>query len=187
VTRISNPYHVTRISNPCYANHGLLIRVTLNMMEIKKKYHTPEVALQKLQAYCAYQERCHQEVMTKLQDLGMYGDRADDIVAQLITDNFLNEERFAVAYARGKFRIKQWGKIRIRQALKQRHIPDYSIKKAMAAIDTEGGYLETLAKVITTKAKDYEGDKQKKQKLANYALQRGFESEFIWEFLKDFS
>ena len=155
-------------------------------MEDKKKYHTPEVALQKLQAYCAYQERCHQEVTTKLADLGVYGDKADAIISQLITDNFLNEERFAIAYARGKFRIKHWGKIKIRQGLKQRYIPEFSIKKAMAAIDTEGGYFETLEKVITTKAKDYEGDKQKKQKLAHYAMQRGFESDLIWEFLKDF-
>ena len=90
-------------------------------MEAKKKYHTPEAALQKLQAYCAYQERCHQEVSAKLADLGMYGDKADEIISKLIENNFLNEERFAIAYARGKFRIKQWGKIRIRQGLKQRH------------------------------------------------------------------
>ncbi len=155
-------------------------------MEQKKKYHTPEAALQKLQAYCAYQERCHQEVVAKLFDLGIYGENQDNIIAQLISENFLNEERFAIAYARGKFRIKQWGKIRIRQALKLRQIPEYSIKKAMQGIDTEGGYLETLTKVISTKAKDYEGDRQKKQKLAAFAMQRGFESELIWDILKDF-
>lgn len=155
-------------------------------MEQKKKYHTPEVALQKLQAYCAYQERCHQEVVAKLYDLGIYGDAQDDIIAKLIGENFLNEERFATAYARGKFRIKHWGKIRIRQELKMRKIPEYSIKKAMQAVDTEGGYLETLQKVISTKAKDYEGDRQKKQKLAAFAMSKGFESELIWEILKDF-
>jgi regulatory protein len=156
-------------------------------MEQKKKYHTPEAALQKLQAYCAYQERCHQEVVAKLFDLGIYGDAQDDIIAKLIGENFLNEERFAVAYARGKFRIKHWGKIRIRQNLKMRNIPEYSIKKAMQAVDTEGGYLETLEKVISTKAKDYQGDKQIKQKLAAFAMSKGFESELIWEILKDFS
>jgi regulatory protein len=155
-------------------------------MEQKKKYHTPEAALLKLQAYCAYQERCHQEVVVKLFDLGIYGDNQDDIIAKLIAENFLNEERFAVSYARGKFRIKQWGKIRIRQALKMRNIPEYSIKKAMQGIDTEGGYLETLTKVISTKAKDYEGDRQQKQKLAAFAMSKGFESELIWEVLKDF-
>jgi regulatory protein len=155
-------------------------------LEQKKKYHTTEAALLKLQAYCAYQERCHQEVVAKLFDLGIYGDTQDDIIAKLIADNFLNEERFAISYARGKFRIKQWGKIRIRQALKMRQIPEYSIKKAMQAVDTEGGYLETLTKVISTKAKDYSDDRQKKQKLAAFALSKGFESELIWEVLKDF-
>jgi regulatory protein len=154
-------------------------------MEQKKKHHTPEVALQKLQAYCAYQERCHQEVVAKLYDLGIHGENQDVIIAQLIADNFLNEERFAIAYARGKFRIKQWGKIRIRQALKMRQIPEYSIKKAMQALDTEGEYLETLKKVIAIKAKDYEGDRQKKQKLAAYAQQRGFESDLIWTVLNN--
>ena len=155
-------------------------------MEQKKKHHTPEAALLKLQSYCAYQERCHQEIVAKLFDLGIYGDNQDDIIAKLIADNFLNEERFAVTYARGKFRIKQWGKIRIRQALKMRKIPEYSIKKAMQAVDTEGGYLETLTKVISTKAKDYDGDRQQKQKLAAFAMSKGFESELIWEVLKDF-
>jgi regulatory protein len=155
-------------------------------MEQKKKYHTPEAALLKLQSYCAYQERCHQEVVSKLFELSIYGDNQDDIIAKLISENFLNEERFAVSYARGKFRIKHWGKIRIRQALKMRKIPEYSIKKAMQGIDTEGGYLETLTKVISTKAKDYEGDRQYKQKLAAFAMSKGFESELIWEVLKDF-
>lgn len=160
-------------------------------MEQKKKYYSQEAALLKLQSYCAYQERCHNEVMTKLRDLGIFGDRADEIVAQLITDNFLNEERFAVSYARGKFRIKRWGKIRIRQELKLRQIPEYSIKKAMAEIDNEGcypetsgGYLETLKGIIRSKSKDYEGDAQRKQKLALYAMRKGFEPDLVWEVLK---
>jgi regulatory protein len=150
-----------------------------------KKFFTKEVALQKLQAYCAYQERCHSEVATKLRELGMVGDVADAITAQLIEDNFLNEERFAIAYARGKFRIKSWGKIRIRMELKTRHIPDYSIQQAMKAIDTEGGYLATLERIIRQKATEYEDtDRQKSQKLYAYALRRGFESEFIGDTLK---
>ncbi len=153
-------------------------------LEQKKKYYSQESALLKLQSYCAYQERCHNEVMAKLRDLGIYGDKADEIVAQLITDNFLNEERFAVSYARGKFRIKRWGKIRIRQELKLRQIPEYSIKKAMAVIDTEGGYLETLKDVIRSKSKDYEGDAQRKQKLALFAMRKGFEPDLVWEVLK---
>ncbi len=152
-------------------------------LEQKKKYYSQEAALLKLQSYCAYQERCHDEVMSKLFDLGIYGDKADEIAAQLISDNFLNEERFAISYARGKFRIKKWGKVRIKQELKLRHIPEYSIKKAMQAIDTEGGYVETLKSVIRSKSKDYEGDIQKKQKLALHAMRKGFESDLVWEVL----
>ena len=154
-------------------------------MEQKKKHITKEVALQKLQAYCAYQERCHSEVTNKLRDLGIFGDTADAIMAQLIEDNFLNEERFAIAYARGKFRMKSWGKMRIQQELKMRHIPDYSIQQAMNAIDTEGGYLETLKRVIAQKSLEYaDNDPQKTSKLFAYAFRRGFESELIGDVLK---
>ena len=150
-----------------------------------KKYVSKEVALQKLQAYCAYQERCHSEVRTKLRDLGIVGDTADAIMAQLIEDNFLNEERFAIAYARGKFRMKSWGKIRIKQELKMRHIPEYSIQQAMKAVDTEGGYLETLERILRQKASEYaDDDYQKTTKLYAFALRRGFESEFIGDTLK---
>ena len=150
---------------------------------MQKKYYSQEAALLKLQSYCAYQERCHDEVMSKLFELGIYGEKADEIAAQLISDNFLNEERFAISYARGKFRIKRWGKVRIKQELKLRHIPEYSIRKALQAIDTEGGYVETLKTVIRSKSKDYEGDVQKKQKLAVHAMRKGFEPDLVWEVL----
>lgn len=143
------------------------------------------MALQKLQAYCAYQERCHWEVNNKLRDLGIFGDTADTLIAQLIEDNFLNEERFAIAYARGKFRMKSWGKIRIQQELKMRHIPEYCIKQAMKALDTEGGYLETLERIIKQKGLEYsDNDPQKTSKLFAYAFRRGFESELIGQVLK---
>jgi regulatory protein len=164
-----------------------ILKNTEGVLEKKKKYYTKEEALQKLQSYCAYQERCHQEVTSKLYELGQKGDAADAIIAKLIEDNFLNEERFAIAYARGKYRIKRWGKIRIKQDLKMRHIPEYSIRKAMEAIDTEGSYLETLKNVIRSKSKDYDGDAQKKEKLALHAMRKGFESELIWETLKNWS
>ena len=156
------------------------------MLQRKPKSTTPEVALQKLQSYCAYQERCHQEVAAKLYEFGIVGDTADAVVAQLIEDDFLNEERFAVSYARGKFRIKSWGKIRIRQGLKQHRIPDYSIQRAMEAVDTEGSYLEVLQNVLEKKAPDYADDPQRKSKLAAYGISRGFESDLVWEVLKTF-
>ena len=88
-------------------------------------------ALKKLQKYCAYQDRCHQEVRSKLLDLGIYGDDLENVMVELIEENFLNEERFARSYARGKFRIKKWGKVRILRELKQRQISAYCIRKGM--------------------------------------------------------
>jgi regulatory protein len=76
----------------------------------KSSYVSKEDALKKLQRYCAYQDRCHQEARRKLLDLGIYGDDLEEIISELISDNFLNEERFARSFARGKFRIKGWGK-----------------------------------------------------------------------------
>jgi regulatory protein len=152
-----------------------------------KKYLDDTQALQKLQAYCAYQERCHLEVSRKLADLGVYGDRADAIMARLIEDNFLNEERFATTFARGKFRIKQWGKIRIRQELKARHVSDYAIKKALAAIDDlpdaaseKGIHSDMLKNILLSRLETYNGDEQK---AAAFAIRRGFEAEKVWEML----
>ena len=91
----------------------------------------------KLEYYCSYQERCHQEVVQKLYDLGMKSNEADAIVVHLLQNNFLNEERFARSFARGKFRIKQWGKIRIVNELKQRQISAANIKCGLTEISDE--------------------------------------------------
>jgi regulatory protein len=151
-------------------------------MEFKKKAFakpiTKEIALQKLQSFCGYQERSTSEVTTKLKNLGIFGDAFDWVVAKLIEDKFLNEERFALAYARGKFRIKSWGKIRIKLELQSRRVPEKFIKKALQEIDTEGGYLETLERLLVYKLKESDGDRDK---AAGYALRRGFESEFVFE------
>ncbi|MBP6234345.1 MAG: RecX family transcriptional regulator, partial [Chitinophagaceae bacterium] len=100
-------------------------------MTMYKKYLTKEQALQKLKHYCAYQERCHSEVKEKLYQLGVWKKEHDEIIASLIEENYLNEERFAVAYAGGHFRIKQWGRIKIKYELKQKQVSEYSIKKAL--------------------------------------------------------
>ena len=96
-----------------------------------EKWVSKEEALAKIQRYCAYQDRCHQEVRTRLLDMGVYADWLEEIIVQLIEENFLNEERFARSFARGKFRIKQWGRNRIRQELKKRNISAYCIRMAM--------------------------------------------------------
>jgi regulatory protein len=152
-----------------------------------KKYTSKADALVKLQRYCAYQDRCHQEVRSKLIELGCYGQDLEDVMASLIEENFLNEERFARSLARGKFRMKQWGRTRIRQELNMRNISDYCIRKAMEEInDVE--YLKTLREVLEKRAAQIAetDDFARKGKLAQYAMSRGFEGEIVWEVLRDF-
>jgi regulatory protein len=151
------------------------------------KYLTKAVALQKLQRYCAYQDRCHQEVRSKLLELGVYGDTLEEVMAELITERFLDEERFAKSYARGKFRVKKWGRIRIQQELKMRKISAYCIKKGMAEID-EAAYRATLQELISEKITHY-GLRHDifvaRQKAAQYALGRGYESSLVWDILHE--
>lgn len=153
---------------------------------MQKPFPGKELALQKLQRYCAFQERCHQEVRQKLYELSVYGDLLEEIIAELIADNFLNEERFARTYARGKFRTRSWGRVRIQQELKQRKVSDYCIRKGMEEIDEEE-YLKTLQKVIAKKQAELTGEEQftARQKTAQYAMRKGFESELIWAILRE--
>ncbi|HHH50327.1 MAG TPA: RecX family transcriptional regulator [Saprospiraceae bacterium] len=153
----------------------------------KPKYISPEEALLKLQRYCVYQDRCHKEVRTKLIDLGIYGDTLEEIIVELIKDNFLNEERFARSYARGKFKIKKWGKIRIRRELKLRGISAYCLKKAMEEIE-EKEYVNTILALIEKKDKTLrEKDLYKRQtKIGQYVIGRGFESFLVWDLLKEY-
>ncbi len=147
-----------------------------------KRRSSKSEALQKMQRYCAYQERSHQEVRGKLLGLGIYGDDLEEMIAQLISDNFLNEERFARAYARGKFRMKQWGRRRIVQELKRRDISAYSIRKAMEEIP-DADYLQTLETVIRKKAVSLSETDGfiRRNKIAQYVIGRGFEPESVWE------
>jgi regulatory protein len=151
-----------------------------------KKKLTPAQALIKAQLSCAYQERCHQEMRNKLYEWGLYPDAVENIISNLITDNFLNEERFAKAYAGGKFRIKKWGKIKIKIELKKRKLSDYCIKKAMLEIDDKD-YIKTLQQIITKKSKEIKGGKLqvRNYKIAHYAASRGFEQDLIWGILKE--
>src|ERR1017187_9401155 len=106
------------------------------MTETKqKKKLSPNEALIKAQLFCAYQERCQQEMRDKLYSWGLYPDAVENIIAGLITGNYLNEERFAKSYAGGKFRIKKWGRIKIKIELKKRKISEYCIKRAMEEIN----------------------------------------------------
>jgi regulatory protein len=151
-----------------------------------KKYISRDEALLRMQRYCAYQDRCHQEVRRKLLDLGVYGDDLEEIMAQLVEDQFLDEERFARAFARGKFQIKSWGRIKILQELKARQISSYCQRKALEEID-EDAYRERLDQYLRSKlAEGKEGLSgfEQQQKAAQFALRRGFEPELVWETLR---
>lgn len=143
-------------------------------------------ALAKLQRYCAYQDRCHQEVRSKLLDLGIYGEDLEEIIAQLIEEKFLDEERFTRSYVRGKFRINKWGKNRIKQELKKRQISNYLIRKGLEEIPEEE-YIEQAREVIQKKAATLkeEDDYKRQNKLAAYAFRRGYEAELVWEIVKE--
>jgi regulatory protein len=154
-------------------------------VEKQIKYHTPEQALIKIRDWCAYQERCQQEARDKLYDYGLKTDDVENIIAQLVNENFINEERFAIAFAGGKFRIKKWGRVKIKQELKARRVSDYCIKKGLAVIDNTE-YINTLKKVLALKAKSITEKNllKKKQKLVRYALSKGYEQDIIFDLLK---
>lgn len=144
-----------------------------------------EQALQKLKHYCSYQERCHQEVKEKLYGFGLHKNEVEQLISTLIEENYLNEERFAVQYAGGKFRMNEWGRIKIRHALQQKQVSEYCIKKGLKEIDDED-YLKTLQKLTEVK---WELVKEKnvhvkKRKLQAYLLQKGFEAGLISEVIK---
>jgi regulatory protein len=151
-----------------------------------KKITDEKVAYTKAEHYCAYQERSQQEVRDKLYDWGLWPDAVENIISRLIGENFLNEERFSKAYTQGKFRQKGWGKIKIKQGLKFKKIPDVLIKKALLVIDGDE-YLKMLEKVLIKKAAILpEKDSYKrKYKLQQYALSRGYESDLVADVLKE--
>lgn len=145
-----------------------------------KKHLTKEQALQKLKHYCAYQERCHIEVKEKLYNLGVWKKEHDEIIAALIEENYLNEERFAIAFAGGKFRVKQWGRVKIKYELKQKQVSDYCIKKALKQID-EDEYIKTLAKLAKDKYNSLKSEQYliRKKKTMDYLLAKGYEIEWV--------
>lgn len=153
---------------------------------MNKKRISRDEALAKLQQYCAYQDRCHQEVRGKLLDLGVYGDDLENVMAELIADGFLNEERFARSYARGKFRLKQWGRLRIVRELKLRDISDYCRRRALEEIDDEE-YLDTLRELVEKKAAGLDGEEPfvKRNKVAQHVIRRGFEPDLVWEVVQE--
>lgn len=132
---------------------------------------------QKLKHYCAYQERSHAEVMQKLYALGAWKRDAEQVVAWLIENDFLNEERFAVSFARGKFRLKKWGKIKIRHELTLKKVSSRNISTALGNIEDQA-YQQTLNSLISKKWNSLKTGTaaEKKMKTMRYMLQKGYES-----------
>lgn len=149
---------------------------------IINKTYTVQEALIKLQRYCAYQERCHQEVRNKLVKMRMIPEVIDQIIVALIEQNFLNEERFAKTYIRGKFRIKKWGRKRLTLELKKKGITKFNINQAMLQL-SDSDYIETFNTLAETRLNCIKETNKlkKKKKLADYLLYRGWESHLVYE------
>ncbi len=136
-----------------------------------------EKAFQKLKHYCSYQERNHGEVKQKLYSLGLFKKEVEELISDLIQEDYLNEERYAIQFASGKFRIKGWGKQKILYALKQKGASPYCIKKALAGID-ETEYLRSFNRQADKKWASLQSEKNifaKKTKWRNHLLHKGFE------------
>ena len=155
---------------------------------MQKKHLTKEQAIMKLRQYCAYQERSHSEVKQKLWDLGVWRSEHEEIIASLIEDDYLNEERFAKAFVGGKFRMKDWGRKKIYYGLKEKGISDYLIKRAMKEIDEEA-YRKTLQDLAEKKFASLKGEQYlvRKKKTMDYLLQKGYEPELITGVVNSFS
>jgi regulatory protein len=146
------------------------------------KSYTVDEALLKLQHYCSYQERCHQEVRKKLVTMRMIPEAIDSIIVSLIRHDFLNESRFARTFVLGKFRIKKWGKYRLTLELKKKDISKFTIKEALFNIK-EAEYIETFNDLAAKKAQFLKDGNllKRKKKLADYLLYRGWESHMVYD------
>jgi regulatory protein len=150
-----------------------------------KKIVTPLEALQKARKYCAYSERCHFDVSLKLREWEIDEKTSNWIITELIQEKFLNEERFAMSYTRGKFNQNKWGKNKIKQGLRQKKITDFLIKKALQSI-SDDDYYNVLKKEVQKYSKEKKlKNRNEFQKILYYLNQKGFETELIIEILKE--
>lgn len=152
---------------------------------MEKKRLGKEQARLSIRRFCAYQERAQQEVRDKLYEYGMSKDEVEEILSDLISENFLNEERFALQFAGGHFRIKGWGKLKISHALKQKRVSAYNIKKALQSIDLDA-YEKTIEALAKKKWNSLKGERglSKMAKTQAFLYQRGFESQLIQPILQ---
>ena len=145
-----------------------------------KQRSTPAQALQKAKHYCAYQERSHYDVKEKLYGYGLNRSEVEQLLSQLIEEDYLNEERFATGFARGHFKLKKWGRIKIEYGLKQKKVSSYNIKKAMKEIDDEE-YEMVLLSIVTKKWNSLKAEQyiNRMAKTSSYLLQKGYEPALV--------
>jgi len=153
---------------------------------VKKTNHLSSDVKQKIYKYCAYQERTHHEVRNKLYEYGLGSDDVDQLITQLIGEGYLNEERFAKSFVGGKFRIKGWGRIKIIHELEAKGLTRNCIALGLKEID-ETDYVETLQTLLKKKAAVVQIDDAfvRRDKIARYAIQKGFEPELVWRWIKE--
>jgi regulatory protein len=153
---------------------------------LQRKQLTKQEALPKIKHYCSYQERSHKEVKEKLYAFGLYKKDVEEIITSLIEDNYLNEERFAIQFAGGKFRMNHWGRKKIQYELQQKQVSTYCIKKALKEIDEEE-YFKTLLKLASTKWNNLAAEQylNRQAKTHAYLLQKGFEPALISQAIQE--
>ena len=138
--------------------------------------------LTKMMKFCAYQERCQLEVRNKLYSFDLTSEEREQIISDLIEDNFINEERFSEVYARGKFNAKGWGKVKISYHLQQKKVSDYCIKKALKQFSKEE-YKQKCIEWYEKKDAEIKDSNPflKNQKIANFLISKGFEKELVFD------
>jgi len=143
-------------------------------------------SLSKILRYCAYQERSHKEVKNKLFEYGLRSSEVNETLAHLITEGFLNEERYAKAFAGGKFRMMKWGKIKIQRELETSGVSPRNIDRGLREINTSD-YSQTLHALIMKKTGQVSEENvyKKKNKVARFVIGKGFEPELVWEAVND--
>ena len=154
-------------------------------MSLKSTVSVKDI-IQKLEYYCSYQERCHQEVVTKLYKFSITTYERESIIVSLIENNYLNEERFALLFCVSKFHQKKWGKIRIKNELKFRKISEYLINKALKEIPTEEYFqtFEILSEKHWETIRETNATKKRK-KFCDFLLRKGWESSLVYEKVKE--
>lgn len=156
------------------------------MKNSSSKIYDLNEAREKIRAYCLYRERSQQEVNAKLESYGLIPEVRDTLISELIQERYLDEERFARAFVRGKYKIKKWGRYKIKQALYPHKLSEYVLKKAFSEIDPDL-YYRNLLQVCEKRWPLSKGANayQRKLKLRAYLQNRGFESDLVQEAIRE--